>query len=338
MKWNKTQARNTLLLVLASVIWGMAFVAQSVGSEYMGAYTFLAARSWLACLFLMSWIVIRHRIALHKENDKKNHHKKTFGTAEAAEDAVRRSQAAEDDQGAGQRDGIPLWREPRQLVIGGVLCGTFLFLASAVQQMGIGNTDSTAKAGFLTALYVVMVPLVQQIGGKRAGVRLWICVGISLAGLYLLCLAGKGSLALTGGEWQLLFCALLFTCQIIAVGIYSPRVDVIQLSFAEFFVTAILATIFMIGKESPDPEQLRSAAVAIAYCGILSSGIGYTLQTLAQKELDPTIASLAMCLESVFSALGGFLILHQSLSAQELAGCVLMFAAISGAQLPGRRR
>lgn len=322
-----------MLLVFASVIWGMAFVAQSVGSEYVGAYTFLAARSWLACLFLIAWIMVRHWAALHKVNKTRE----DPGTPGKGAENQRAGRQGTESQGPAQKK-LSLWKEPKQLAIGGTLCGAFLFLASAAQQMGIGSTGSTAKAGFLTALYVVMVPIIQRFSGKKSGVKLWVCVGVSLVGLYLLCLAGKDSLILTGGEWQLLLCALLFAFQIIAVGIYSPRVDVIQLSFAEFFVTAILSTIFMIVKEAPAAEQLRAAAGAVAYCGILSSGIGYTLQIIGQRNLDPTVASLAMCLESVFSALGGFLILHQSLSMQELIGCTLMFAAIVGAQLPEKRK
>jgi drug/metabolite transporter (DMT)-like permease len=308
---NRVQLRNTLLLMAASAIWGLAFVAQSVGSEHVGPYTFLAARSWLACLFLILLVGIRYGFQVGREKQS-------------------RSQKAEPES----TEKITCWKEPRQLLIGGLLCGIFLFSASAAQQMGVGNTDSTAKAGFITALYVVLVPILQHIGGKRTGIHLWLWVAVSLCGLYLLCLAGKGGLTLTGGEWQLLLCALLFAFQIICVGIYGPRVDVIQLSFVQFFVTAILATVFMIWKEQPQAESLKEAGAAILYCGILSSGVGFTLQIVGQRDLDPTIASLAMCLESVFSAVGGFLILHQSLSAQELMGCVLMFAAIVGAQLP----
>lgn len=316
MRGRQIQLRNTLLLVLGSVIWGMAFVAQSVGSEYVGPYTFLAARSWLACLFLMAWILLRHFCESRKEHR-----------------AVRA-----DGRCASKTDSARLWKNPGRLMAGGLLCGIFLFSASASQQMGIANTETTAKAGFVTALYVVLVPVIQQICGKRTSGWLWICVGVSLIGLYLLCLAGKESFSLTGGEWQLLLCALLFAFQILCVGKYSPQVDVIQLSFAEFLVTAVLSTVFMLWREAPTWEAVRGAAVSVAYCGILSSGVGYTLQVIGQRDLDPTIASLAMCLESVFSALGGFLILHQRLSAQELAGCLLMFAAIAGAQLPEKKR
>ncbi len=297
--FDRTQLRNTLLLVLGALIWGVAFVAQSVGSGYVGAYTFLAARSWLACAFLLGLLFVRRAAQRRK--------------------GVR----------------LPFWIKPRTLLKGGALCGAALFAASAAQQMGVGTT-STAKAGFLTALYVVIVPALGLFAGRRPGAKLWVCVGVSVLGLYLLCLAGRDTLALTGGEWQLLLCALLFSFQILLVDHYGPRLDGVQLSFAEFFTTAVLSTVFMFVFERPDPAQIAGAAVAIAYCGILSSGVGYTLQIIGQKDLDPTIASLAMCLESVFSALAGWALLHQRLSAAETAGCCLMFAAIVGAQLPGR--
>lgn len=301
MQFDRKQMRNTLLLLLAAFIWGTAFVAQSVGSGYVGAYTFLASRSWLACAFLAGIMGVRRLL----------------------------------DRRAGSRR--PFWVAPRTLVKGGVLCGVMLFAASAAQQMGIGTTG-TAKAGFLTALYVVLVPVCGMFFGRRPGIKLWICVGVSLAGLYLLCLAGRGSLSLTGGEWQLLLCALLFTFQIMLVDRFSPRLDGVQLSFAEFLTTAVLSTVFMVAFEQPTMAQLAGAAVSIAYCGIFSSGVAYTLQILGQKDLDPTIASLAMCMESVFSAVAGFFVLGQVLTVPETIGCCLMFAAIVAAQLPERKR
>lgn len=297
--FDRTQLRNTLLLVLGALIWGTAFVAQSVGSSHVGPYTFLAARSWLACAFLLGLLGVRRGLQRRR--------------------GVR----------------VPFWLAPRRLAVGGALCGVALFAASAAQQMGIGTT-STAKAGFLTALYVVIVPVLGLLAGRRPGAKLWVCVAVSVAGLYLLCLAGRDTLSLTGGEWQLLLCALLFAVQILLVGHFGPQLDGVQLSFAEFLTTAALSTVCMFLFEQPTWAQLGGAAIAILYCGILSSGVGYTLQIVGQQNLDPTIASMAMCLESVFSALAGWLLLHQTLSAPELAGCALMFAAIVGAQLPDK--
>ena len=301
LPFDRVQLRNTLLLVLGALIWGVAFVAQSVGSGYVGAYTFLAARSWLACAFLLGLLGVRR--------------------------AAQRRRGVR----------VPFWLAPKKLAMGGALCGAALFAASAAQQMGVGST-STAKAGFLTALYVVIVPVLGLLAGRRPGARLWVCVAVSVAGLYLLCLAGRDTLTLTGGEWQLLLCALLFAVQILLVGHFGPQLDGVQLSFVEFLVTALLSTGGMLLFEQPTVEQLAGAAVSIAYCGILSSGVGYTLQIVGQQNLDPTIASMAMCLESVFSALAGWLLLRQTMSAPELAGCALMFAAIVGAQLPEREK
>ena len=241
---------------------------------------------------------------------------------------------------AGQKkrgSGLPFWIHGKTLVLGGICCGTALFAASAAQQMVIGTTR-TATAGFMTALYVVLVPVAGVFLGSRPGIKLWCCVAVSVVGLYLLCLAGRDTLSLTGGEWQLLLCALLFTLQILVVNHFSPKLDGIQLSFAQFLMVAVLSTIFMFVFEAPTIDQFRSAAVSIAYCGIMSSGVAFTLQIVAQRDLDPTIASLAMCLESVFSALAGWLILGETLSATELCGCALMFGAIVASQLPEKKR
>ena len=296
---NGAQVRNTLLLTLGAFIWGVAFVAQSVGSGYVGPYTFLASRSWLACLFLLGVLAVQRRVR----------------AAERARPTVAQN--------------------PRALLVGGGLCGAMLFAASAAQQIGIAGTTA-AEASFITALYVVLVPVLGIAAGRRPGLRLWLCVAASVAGLYLLCLAGTGSLRFTGSEWMLLLCALLFTFQILLVGHYSARLDGLLLSLMEFFATAVLATVCMLLWEHPTLAQLQSAAVAIVYCGILSSGVGYTLQIVGQRNLDPAIASLAMCLESVFGALAGWLLLGQTLSPVELLGCALMFAAIVAAQLPGK--
>ena len=178
---DKKQLRNTLLLICAAFIWGTAFVAQSVGSGYMGAYTFLASRSWLACVFLLGMLLVRH---------------------------------------AGQKKrGLPFWIHGKTLVLGGICCGTALFAASAAQQMGIGTT-STAKAGFMTALYVVLVPVAGVFLGSRPGIKLWCCVAVSVVGLYLLCLAGRDTLSLTGGEPELLFDIPQAAMQFIALRCY----------------------------------------------------------------------------------------------------------------------
>ena len=298
---NAKQLRNTLLLMLAALIWGTAFVAQSVGSGYVGPYTFLAVRSWMACLFLGGLMAVLAKL-------RKYH--PTHPT-------------------------VP--EDKKLLLIGGGLCGIMLFAASAAQQSAMSGV-SAAKASFLTALYVVLVPVVGVFVGRRPGARIWACVGVSVVGLYLLCLAGKGAAGgLSGSEWLLLLCALLFCFQILLVGHFSPRMDGVKLSFMQFLTTAVLSTVCMFLFERPDPVALRGAMFSIVYCGIFSSGIAYTLQIVGQRGLEPAIASLAMCLESVFGAVAGWIILGETLTPVETLGCVLMFGAIVAAQLPGRR-
>lgn len=294
---NVRQVRNTALLVLGALVWGMAFAAQSVGSGYVEAYTFLACRSWLACLFLVVLLAVRRRLAAAR-------HVRPAVTPAPHAVALR----------------------------GGIFCGIFLFAASAAQQMAVGEV-STAKASFLTALYVVLVPVCGVFLGRRPDRRIWICVAASVAGLYLLCMAGHDTLSLSVSELKLLLCALLFAVQILLVGHYSPKVDGVLLSFYQFLTTSVLSTIFMFLVEHPDWQQVRGAGLSILYCGILSSGVGYTLQIIGQRGLDPTIASLAMCLESVFGALAGWALLGQKLTPVELTGCLLMFAAIVGSTL-----
>lgn len=296
------QFRNTMILVLAALIWGCAFVAQSVGAKYVGAFTFLAARSWLGGAVLLPLI------AALDAGAKKN----------------------------GRASGAPSTpAEKKKLLLGGLCCGLFLFFASAAQQLGIADT-TTAKAGFITTMYVLIVPVLTLFMGRRVRGKVWFCVALGVVGLYLLCMVGGFSLQ--KGDALVLLCALLFSCHIIAVDHFSPETDGVRLSCLQFFVTAVLATVCMFIFEKPAWSEILSAAVPILYAGIFSSGVGYTLQIVGQKDLDPAIASLAMSLESVFSALAGWLLLRQSLTPRELSGCALMFAAIIIAQLPDQKR
>ena len=278
-----TQTKNSLLLLLCSLIWGTAFVAQSAGSG-MGAYSFLAGRSWLAVLVLIPTVMVF--------------------------DAIRRKSGT---------DAKPKTAaEKKKLLAAGFVCGTLLFAASAAQQIGITINPSTAKAGFLTAMYVVLVPVFGLFLGRKGSAQLWVSMVVAVLGLYLLCMKnGFGSIE--SSDWLLLSCAVLFSFQIIAVDHFSPQVE-----------STAAALLF----ETPSAAQFAENALPILYCGIMSSGVAYTLQILGQRDLNPAIASLIMCLESVFSALGGWMLLHQNLSAREVFGCVLIFAAVVLAQLP----
>ena len=281
-----TQTKNSLLLLLCSLIWGTAFVAQSAGSG-MGAYSFLAGRSWLAVLVLIPTVMVF--------------------------DAIRRKSGT---------DAKPKTAaEKKKLLAAGFVCGTLLFAASAAQQIGITINPSTAKAGFLTAMYVVLVPVFGLFLGRKGSAQLWVCMK-----------NGFGSIE--SSDWLLLSCAVLFSFQIIAVDHFSPQVDGVRLSLAEFLVVSVESTAAALLFETPSAAQFAENALPILYCGIMSSGVAYTLQILGQRDLNPAIASLIMCLESVFSALGGWMLLHQNLSAREVFGCVLIFAAVVLAQLP----
>ncbi len=295
----KTQMRNSMMLMLCAFIWGTAFVAQSAGSG-MGAFSFLAGRSWLAVLVLAPTV-------------------KVF-------DALRRRQ--------GVPGGSPQTPAQRRLLLcAGLVCGTFLFAASSAQQVGITLNPSTAKAGFLTAMYVVLVPVFGLLLGRRGSAQLWVSMVIAVGGLYLLCMK-NGFGGIEPSDWALMLCAVLFSFQIMSVDHFSPRLDGVRLSFLQFFVVSVESTAAALIFETPTAAQFAENAVPLLYCGVMSSGVAYTLQILGQRDLNPAVASLIMCLESVFSALGGWLLLGQSLSVREWMGCVLIFAAVVLAQLP----
>ena len=293
-----TQTKNSLLLLLCSLIWGTAFVAQSAGSG-MGAYSFLAGRSWLAVLVLIPTVMVF--------------------------DAIRRKSGT---------DAKPKTAaEKKKLLAAGFVCGTLLFAASAAQQIGITINPSTAKAGFLTAMYVVLVPVFGLFLGRKGSVQLWVSMVIAVAGLYMLCMK-NGFGGVETSDWILFSCAVLFGFQIMSIDHFSPLVDGVRLSLLQFIVVAVESTAAALLFETPTLAEFGANLLPIAYCGVLSSGAGYTLQILGQKNLNPAIASLIMCLESVFSALGGWLLLNQSLSLRESVGCALIFAAVVLSQLP----
>lgn len=293
------QTRHSLMLMLCALIWGTAFVAQSAGSG-MGAYSFLAGRSWLAVLVLLPTVY--------------------------AFDALRRRR--------GEPTGRPQTAADRKtLGTAGFICGTFLFAASAAQQIGITLNPSTAKAAFLTAMYVVMVPVFGLFVGRRGSARLWLSMVIAVGGLYLLCMK-NGFGGIEPSDWVLLSCAVLFSFQIMSIDHFSPLVDGVRLSLIQFIVVAVESSAAALIFETPTLAEYGANFLPVVYCGVMSSGAGYTLQILGQKDLNPAIASLIMCLESVFSALGGWLLLGQNLSMRESAGCTLIFAAVVLSQLP----
>ncbi len=292
---NKSTLRQSFLLLLTATIWGVAFVAQSVGMDYVGPFTFNGVRCIIGGLVLLPYIAVSERQTKKKEI--------VIDTKKARKD----------------------------LVIGGLLCGFILFLASNLQQIGLQYT-TVGKAGFVTAMYIVIVPLIGIFLKKKAGLRVWLAVLIAIIGLYLLCMTGGFSLQF--GDILVLLCAIIFSFHIIVVDHYAPIVNGVKMSCIQFFTCGILSCILMFIFETPKITQIIAAWVSILYAGVLSCGVAYTLQIVGQKGMNPTVASLIMSLESVISVLAGWLLLGEKLSVRELLGCVLMFTAIVLVQLP----
>lgn len=224
--------------------------------------------------------------------------------------------------------------QKKEMLCGGIVCGVVLCIASTLQQIGIIYTTA-GKAGFLTAMYIVLVPVLGLFLKRKAGLQLWISVGLALIGLYLLCM--KGAFSLNGGDVLLILCAVGFSVHIMVVDYFSPKLDGMILSCIQFLVAGLISGIGMLLSEQFDWHMILLAAKPILYSGVLSCGVGYTLQVIAQKGLNPTVASLLMSLESVVSVIAGFLVLHEVLSGRELLGCVFMFAAVILAQIPVKR-
>ena len=324
--------RGPIYLFLTAFIWGTAFVAQSVGTEYVGPFTFNMSRSVLAGLFLLPVIAVMQRLS--QDKDAGSQSKRGGLSSDAAAPVTSSDEAsafAENEAGLGQQKTSS---DKKTLVVGGVLCGVALFVASNLQQIGIGYT-TVGKAGFITAMYIILVPIFSVFLHKKAGIKLWISVVIAVAGLYLLCM--NGSFSIAKGDLIVFLCAIAFSFHILIISHFSPKVDGVKMSCIQFWVTAILSAVFMLIFEHPDFSAVLEAWLPIVYAGVLSSGVAYTLQIVGQKDMNPTVASLIMSLESVISVIAGWIILHQTMGAREVAGCVLMFIAIILAQLPERR-
>lgn len=298
---NKFVLRQSLLLLLTATIWGVAFVAQSVGMDYVGPFTFNAVRNLIGAVVLLPCIGILSRMDGSKQ---------------------------------GHADTADLKKNRKTLLIGGISCGTLLCIASNLQQFGIMYT-TTGKAGFITAMYIVLVPVFGIFLHKKAGIRIWIAVAIAVAGMYLLCGLG-GEAGLQAGDWLLIGCAVVFSFHILVIDYFSPKVNGVKLSCIQFFTCAVLSGIGMLLFETPSLTAILAAWVPILYAGVLSCGVAYTLQIVGQKGMNPTVASLILSLESVVSLLAGWLILDQRLSGRELCGCALAFAAIILVQLPAK--
>lgn len=281
--------KNACMLILTAFIWGTAFVAQSVGMDFLEPFTFNGVRSLIGGIVLLPCIFLIRRINARS------------GEAEKAE---------------GTR---------KDLVLGGILCGLLLFAASSLQQIGIVYTTA-GKAGFITAFYIVIVPVLGIFLHKRIGWKVWAAVVMALAGLYFLCMTEE--LTVGKGDLYIFLCALIFSVHILVIDHFSPRVDGVKMSCIQFFTCGIVSLIPMFAWETPGVDNLLAGWMPLLYAGVLSCGVAYTLQVVGQKNVNPAVASLILSLESCFSVLAGWLILGEKLTMREFAGCVLMFAAI----------
>lgn len=285
------------MLMLTALIWGAAFVAQSVSMDYVGPFTFNAARFFIGGLVLIPCMVFLKRWNKGEVQDHNDEKKR-------------------------RKDGV----------MGGICCWAALFVASGFQQIGVAGT-TVGKAGFITALYIVIVPILGIFLKKKVQASVWISVAAATAGMYLLCMTG-GSLTIGRGDLSVLIGSVCFSFHILIIDHFSPKADGVFLSCVQFFTAGILALVPSVLLEHEELSSLMAAWMPILYAGVLSCGVAYTLQVVAQKDTDPVIASLILSLESVFSVIAGWLILGETLSAREMAGCVLVFCAILLAQLP----
>lgn len=291
----KSKLRGSIALVVATVIWGSAFIAQRVGMDHIGPLTYLAVRNAVAVPFLMLVVFL-------------------FDTKKA--------------------DYWKQWMN-RKLWKAGFFCGLALFVAAGLQQIGIVYT-SAGKSGFLTAMYIVLVPVLGLFRKKMPTVNVWFSVALAVAGLYLLSCVGVDQINV--GDILLLGCAFAFAVQIILIDEMGGELDGLRLNCIQSLVVAVIASVAMFLFEDPSVEGIYVSWLPIGYAAILSTGVAYSLQIIGQKHLPPAPASLIMSLESVFAVLCGWLILKEQLSTYEILGCIMVFSAVILSQIPAKRR
>lgn len=297
----KNSLIGAVMLTVCAIVWGSSFVAQSAGAEFVGPFTFISLRSLLGAATLLPVILIKS--AAQKKKDPRQYEER------------RKEERA--------------W-----LPKGGLACGVALCIASVLQQFGIDRGTASGKAGFITALYILLVPIFSIALKKRIRPIIWPCAVISLVGLYLLCVNDS---SVQSSDGYVLACAVMYAVHILVIDHVSPHVDGVKLSCLQFFIAGVLSAVPMLLCEDVSFSLIKSAALSIAYSGVMSSGVAYTLQILGQQRTEPTVASMIMSLESVFAMLTGMVILHEIPTAKETVGCILMFAAIIAAQWPEKR-
>ena len=293
----KKQLRGTAALLLCTVIWGFAFIAQSVGMDLIGPFTFQAIRCALAVAFLIPFSFVLD-----------------LGRCSMAESAGK-------------------WKNPR-LWKSGVICGVALFVASSLQQIGLVYTDA-GKAGFITAMYIVLVPVLGLFLKRKMSKSTVFSVFLAVVGLYLLsCMGASG---VNKGDLCLMGCALAFAVQINCIDLLAPGLDGFRMNCIQSLTVAVLSVPFVLLTETVDFGNILNCWMPLCFAGVLSMGVAYSLQIVGQKDVEPAAASLIMSLESVFAALGGWWLLDERMSANELLGCALVFAAVVLSQLPEKK-
>lgn len=299
----KMQWRNSLLLLLTATIWGTSFVAQSVGMDYVGPFTFNMLRCVIGGIVLIPCIFLLNKIA---PSEKK------------------RSLTEEEQK-----------KEKKTLLKGGICCGLLLSMAMNFQQVGIKYT-TVGRAGFITACYIIIVPLIgMTFFGKKCRSTIWLAVVLALIGLYLLCITEKFDIG--QGDFLVFICSLLFSLHILVIDYFSPLVDGVKMSCIQFFVAGICSAIPALFTEKIVFANILAAWGPVLYAGVMSCGVAYTLQIVGQKNMNPTVASLILSLESCIAVLAGWIVLGERLTTKEFLGCLLMFFAIILAQLPEKK-
>ncbi len=310
MKTGKGQkTRNAILLAIAAFIWGSTFVAQDVGMDYIGPFTFLATRSVLGCVALVPLILIRKITGKNDRKREKADSQAENGTTEQAGNVSSQFMTT---------------------LAGGICAGVALFCGSIFQQIGIMHT-TVGKAGFITTLYILGVPLLGVFLKRKIGIKIWCCAALATVGMYFICM--QENLTIGKGDTLVLLCAVSFSIHILVIDYFSVKVDSILLSCLQFAVCALIAGAGMLLFEHPHITDLLQAWLPLFYAGVLSSGVAFTLQIVAQKDMNPAVATLLMSLESVFATISGWVVLGQRMSARESAGCVLVLAAVLIAQI-----
>ncbi len=292
---NSKRLRGNILLFIAAFIWGTAFVGQRAGVDVLNGCTFNGIRSFLGCMALAPVILFMDSRA--------------------------------------KRSNTYIRDNPRILILGGIVCGIILFVASTAQTIALTDADE-GKGGFMTALYLIIVPVLGIFMGKKVRPVIWLCVTLATAGLYFLCVEKGTKFMFDRSELLLLLCALVFAFHIMAVDYFSPKVNGVKLSFLQFLVVGLISLVYIIFIDKPSFDDILKCAIPLLYTGVMSSGVAYTLQIVAQKDTEPAVASIIMSMESLFALLAGIAFSRELPEFRAIMGCIFMMAAIILVQLP----